>query len=86
MPGTGFAPPRDRTAATAFGPTHGVAIIGARLSGIGMAIELRRAGLDDFVVARGSEIGGRLRGDTYRWIAGDIAAQADRLPYELKRD
>jgi hypothetical protein len=53
MPGRGFAPPRDTTAGTACGPNREVAIIDARLSRIGMALELRRARLDDLVVVEG---------------------------------
>ena len=32
--------------------THRVAIIGAGFGGIGMAIRLKRAGIDDFVVLK----------------------------------
>jgi cation diffusion facilitator CzcD-associated flavoprotein CzcO len=68
-------------------PDHEVAIIGAGLSGIGMAIALRRAGVEDFVVLeRGSDIGGTWRDNTYPGIAVDIPAQAYQFSYELNPD
>jgi cation diffusion facilitator CzcD-associated flavoprotein CzcO len=66
---------------------HQVAIIGAGLGGIGMAIALRRAGLEDFVVLeRAGDIGGTWRDNTYPGIAVDIPAQAYQFSYELKPD
>jgi cation diffusion facilitator CzcD-associated flavoprotein CzcO len=65
-------------------PDHEVAIIGAGLGGIGMAIALRRAGIDDFVVLeRASDIGGTWRDNRYPGIAVDIPAQAYQFSYEL---
>jgi cation diffusion facilitator CzcD-associated flavoprotein CzcO len=69
------------------GPTadHEVAIVGAGLGGIGMAIALRRAGIEDFVVLeRAADIGGTWRDNTYPGIAVDIPAQAYQFSYELK--
>jgi cation diffusion facilitator CzcD-associated flavoprotein CzcO len=41
---------------------HEVAVIGAGLSGIGMGIALRRAGLEDFVILeRAADVGGTWR-------------------------
>jgi cation diffusion facilitator CzcD-associated flavoprotein CzcO len=69
------------------GPDHEIAVIGAGLGGIGMAIALRRAGIDDFVVLeRASDIGGTWRDNTYPGIAVDIPAQAYQFSYELKPD
>jgi cation diffusion facilitator CzcD-associated flavoprotein CzcO len=63
---------------------HEIAIIGAGLSGIGMAIELRRAGIEDFVVLeRAADIGGTWRDNRYPGIAVDIPAQAYQFSYEL---
>ena len=74
-------------AATTNSPDHQVAVIGAGFSGIGMAIALRRAGIEDFVVLeRGSDIGGTWRDNTYPGIAVDIPAQAYQFSYELKPD
>ncbi len=68
-------------------PDHEVAIIGAGLGGIGMAIALIRAGIDDFVVLeRACDIGGTWRDNTYPGIAVDIPAQAYQFSYELNPD
>jgi cation diffusion facilitator CzcD-associated flavoprotein CzcO len=68
-------------------PDHQVAIIGAGLGGIGAAIALRRAGIEDLVVLeRASDIGGTWRDNTYPGIAVDIPAQAYQFSYELKPD
>jgi cation diffusion facilitator CzcD-associated flavoprotein CzcO len=68
-------------------PDHEVAIIGAGLGGIGMAIALRRAGIEDFVLLeRASDIGGTWRDNRYPGIAVDIPAQAYQFSYELKPD
>jgi cation diffusion facilitator CzcD-associated flavoprotein CzcO len=64
-----------------------VAIIGAGLGGIGMAIALRRAGTEDFIVLeRAADIGGTWRDNTYPGIAVDIPAQAYQFSFELKPD
>jgi cation diffusion facilitator CzcD-associated flavoprotein CzcO len=58
-------------------PDHHVVVIGAGLSGIGMGIALRRAGLVDFVILeRAGDIGGTWRDNTYPGIAVDVPAQA----------
>jgi cation diffusion facilitator CzcD-associated flavoprotein CzcO len=68
-------------------PDHEVAIIGAGLGGIGMAIALRRAGIEDIVVLeRASDIGGTWRDNRYPGIAVDIPAQAYQFSYELNPD
>src|SRR6059058_806679 len=68
-------------------PDHEVAIIGAGIGGIGMAIALRRAGIEDFVLLeRASDIGGTLRDNRYPGIAVDIPAQAYQFSFELKPD
>jgi cation diffusion facilitator CzcD-associated flavoprotein CzcO len=68
-------------------PQHEIAIIGAGLSGIGMAIALRRAGLEDFVIfERAGDVGGTWRDNTYPGIGVDIPAQAYQFSYELKPD
>lgn len=64
---------------------HEVAVIGAGIGGVGMAIALRRAGIDDFVVLeRAADIGGTWRDNTYPGVAVDIPAQAYQFSYELK--
>ena len=50
-----------------------VAIVGAGFAGLGMAIALRRAGREDFVVLeRGSSPGGTWRDNTYPGVACDV--------------
>jgi cation diffusion facilitator CzcD-associated flavoprotein CzcO len=69
------------------GPDHEIAIIGAGLGGIGMAIALRRAGIEDFVLLeRASDIGGTWRDNTYPGLTVDIPAQAYQFSFELKPD
>lgn len=69
------------------GVDHEVAIIGAGLGGIGMAIALRQAGIDDFVVLeRGGDVGGTWRDNTYPGLTVDIPAQAYQFSFELKPD
>jgi cation diffusion facilitator CzcD-associated flavoprotein CzcO len=66
---------------------HEVAVIGAGLGGIGAAIALKRAGIEDIVLLdRASDIGGTWRDNTYPGIAVDIPAQAYQFSYELKPD
>jgi cation diffusion facilitator CzcD-associated flavoprotein CzcO len=68
-------------------PDHEIAIIGAGLGGIGMAIALRRAGLEDFVILeRASDIGGTWRDNTYPGLTVDIPAQAYQFSFELNPD
>jgi cation diffusion facilitator CzcD-associated flavoprotein CzcO len=65
-------------------PDHEVVVIGAGLSGVGMGISLRRAGITDFVILeRAGDIGGTWRDNTYPGIAVDIPAQAYQFSYEL---
>jgi cation diffusion facilitator CzcD-associated flavoprotein CzcO len=69
------------------GPDYEVAIIGAGLGGIGMAIALRRAGIDDIVVLeRAADIGGTWRDNRYPGLTVDIPAQAYQFSYALKPD
>ncbi|KQZ85431.1 4-hydroxyacetophenone monooxygenase [Microbacterium sp. Root166] len=50
-----------------------VAIVGAGFAGLGMAIALRRAGREDFVVLeRGTSVGGTWRDNTYPGVACDV--------------
>ncbi len=68
-------------------PDHEVAIVGAGLGGIGMAIALRRAGIENLVILeRASDIGGTWRDNRYPGIAVDIPAQAYQFSYELNPD
>lgn len=68
-------PPMDTARAPNDPQPHGVVIVGAGFAGLGMAIRLRQAGLDDFVVLeKATEIGGTWRDNTYPGCACDIPA------------
>ncbi|MDE0546548.1 NAD(P)/FAD-dependent oxidoreductase [Microbacterium sp. C7(2022)] len=65
----------EATAKAATTRHHEVAIIGAGFAGIGMAIALRRAGIDDFVMLeRADDLGGTWRDNTYPGVACDVPA------------
>ncbi|MHB1536100.1 MAG: flavin-containing monooxygenase [Acidimicrobiales bacterium] len=54
-------------------PDHRVVVVGAGLAGIGMAVALRRAGIEDFcVLEKGDRIGGVWRDNTYPGAACDV--------------
>jgi cation diffusion facilitator CzcD-associated flavoprotein CzcO len=68
-------------------PDHEVAIIGAGLSGIGMAAALKRMNIQDFVIfERADDVGGTWRDNTYPGIGVDIPVFAYQFSYELKPD
>src|SRR3546814_21177358 len=68
-------------------PMHEVVIIGAGLGGIGVDIELREAGIEDFVLLeRAADLGGTWRYYTYPGIASDVPAQVYQYSFELKPD
>jgi cation diffusion facilitator CzcD-associated flavoprotein CzcO len=53
--------------------THRVAIIGAGFGGIGMAVALKQAGIDDFVVLdRAEDLGGTWRDNSYPGLRCDV--------------
>jgi cation diffusion facilitator CzcD-associated flavoprotein CzcO len=54
-------------------PAYRVVVIGAGFAGIGMAVALRQAGIEDFVVVDGgSDIGGTWRDNTYPGLCCDV--------------
>ncbi|MFC5754359.1 flavin-containing monooxygenase [Actinomadura rugatobispora] len=58
--------------------------MGAGLSGIGMGIALRRAGIEDFVILeRADDIGGTWRDNTYPGVGVDIPVQGYQFSFEL---
>lgn len=62
---------------------HGVAIIGAGFSGLGMAIQLKKAGEHDFVVLEEAEdVGGTWRENTYPGCACDIPSYLYSYSFE----
>jgi cyclohexanone monooxygenase len=64
-----------------------VAVIGAGMSGIGAAIHMRRAGIEDFVVLeRASEAGGTWRDNTYPGCACDVPSALYSYSFAPKPD
>ncbi len=62
---------------------HEIVIIGAGLGGIGMAIALKRAGIDDFVVLeRAGDVGGTWRANTYPGVAVDVPSFSYQFSFE----
>lgn len=54
---------------------HEVVIIGAGISGLGTAIQLKSEGINDFILLeRASEVGGTWRDNRYPGIAVDITS------------
>ncbi len=54
-------------------PHTRIAIVGSGFAGLGLAIQLRRSGVDDFVVLeRSGEVGGTWRDNTYPGCACDV--------------
>jgi cation diffusion facilitator CzcD-associated flavoprotein CzcO len=54
-------------------PDHDIAIVGSGFSGLGMAIRLKQAGMNDFVVLeRADEVGGTWQANTYPGCACDV--------------
>jgi cation diffusion facilitator CzcD-associated flavoprotein CzcO len=57
-------------------PEVGVAIVGAGFSGLGMAIRLRQAGEEDFLVLeRADDVGGTWRDNTYPGVQCDVPSK-----------
>lgn len=68
-------------------PDVEVAILGAGFSGMCMAIALRRAGRDDFVILeRAAEVGGTWRDNRYPGAACDVASHLYSLSFAPKPD
>jgi cation diffusion facilitator CzcD-associated flavoprotein CzcO len=68
-------------------PRVAVAIVGAGFSGLGMAIQLKRAGIDDFVVfEKSSALGGTWSENTYPGSACDTMSLLYSYSFAPKRD
>src|SRR5438876_1766441 len=60
-----------------------VAVIGAGFSGMAMAVELKRAGREDFVLLeRGHDVGGTWRDNSYPGCACDVQSHLYSLSFE----
>jgi cation diffusion facilitator CzcD-associated flavoprotein CzcO len=72
------------SAAEAVGTKHvRIAIVGSGFSGLGMAIALRRDGVEDFVVLeRAEDVGGTWRDNTYPGCACDVPSHLYSFSFE----
>ena len=62
---------------------YDIAIIGAGFAGLGMAIRLKKAGYDSFVVfERGKQVGGTWRDNTYPGCGCDVASHLYSFSFE----
>ncbi|WP_328589101.1 flavin-containing monooxygenase [Actinomadura logoneensis] len=69
------------------GAPHDVAIIGSGFGGIGMAIRLRQAGVDDVVLLEKADgLGGTWRDNTYPGAACDVPSHLYSFSFERKTD
>ena len=85
MPDTATSPP-DSTA-TAARPDHEVVIIGNGFSGIGAAIKLKEAGIEDFVVFdKADSVAGTWRENTYPGCACDVPSHMYSFSFEQNPD
>jgi cation diffusion facilitator CzcD-associated flavoprotein CzcO len=68
-------------------PDFEVAIVGAGFAGIGMAIQLKQAGIDAFVLLEQADrIGGTWRANTYPGCACDVPSHMYSFSWERKAD
>ncbi|MFP3944226.1 MAG: flavin-containing monooxygenase, partial [Alphaproteobacteria bacterium] len=68
-------------------PEIEIAIIGAGFAGLGMAMQLRRAGREDFVILeQADEVGGTWRDNTYPGCACDVPAHLYSFSFEQNPD
>ena len=64
-----------------------VLIIGSGFAGLGLAIQLRKRGIDDFLILeRGAEIGGTWRDNSYPGSACDVPSHLYSFSFALKPD
>jgi len=67
--------------------TPSIIIIGAGFAGLGMALELRRAGLDNFtILEKAADLGGVWRENTYPGAACDVPSPLYSWSFEPKSD
>ena len=68
-------------------PDHEVAIVGAGFSGIGAAIKLDEAGIDDSVILEaGDGVGGAWHWNTYPGVCVDIPSPSYQFSFEQRDD
>src|SRR4051794_34562484 len=75
-PGRGPRAEPRRRAVLEFGAMTSVAIVGAGMSGLCMAIKLRQAGFEDFAIfEKASDVGGTWRENRYPGLTCDVPAR-----------
>src|SRR5687767_11855919 len=68
-------------------PDHEVVIVGTGFSGIGAAIKLKEAGIEDFVVFdKAEEVAGTWRENTYPGCACDVPSHMYSFSFEQNPD
>ena len=79
--------PSGKDASDAPGARVRVAIVGSGFAGIGMAVNLLRAGVDDFVILeRAAELGGTWRDNSYPGCACDVESHLYSFSFALNPD
>lgn len=69
------------------GIDHEIVIVGAGFSGIGVAIELRKAGFEDFLIVDEADgVGGTWHWNTYPGVAVDIPSFSYQFSFEQRTD
>ncbi|SFM26590.1 flavin-containing monooxygenase [Marinobacter zhejiangensis] len=77
---------RKHSADTGENPLH-IAIIGTGFGGLGMAIQLKNAGIDSFtILEKASSVGGTWRDNTYPGAACDVQSHLYSFSFEPKSD
>ena len=68
-------------------PTRRVLIIGSGFGGIGLAILLKRAGIDTFtILEQATSLGGTWRDNSYPGAACDVPSMLYSLSFEQRTD
>src|SRR5690554_5787782 len=68
-------------------PSYSIAIIGSGFGGLGMAIQLKKAGLNNFIILEKShQVGGTWRDNTYPGAACDVQSHLYSYSFEPKHD
>lgn len=68
-------------------PHYRVAVLGAGMSGLCMAIELRKHGIGDFIILeKAAAVGGTWRENTYPGVACDVPSHVYSFSFELNPD
>src|SRR6187200_1095611 len=85
MPAAATSP--SAPTATVAQPDHEVVIVGTGFSGIGAAIKLKEAGIEDFVVFdKAEELGGTWRENTYPGCACDVPSHLYSYSFARRSD